>query len=204
MKGVLFLCCGPSGVGKTSLGRALREGHPQLVLSVSYTTRGARPGERDGVDYHFVDEATFLDMRDSGAFAEWAHVHGNYYATPKSEIEQAWARGQDVFFDIDYQGAVQLQQAYPTECVSVLVIPPGLDVLERRLRDRSTDSDEVIARRLQAARHELEQYGVFEFIICNDVFDEALGQMIEVYRASRQRTYMWQERLEQMFASAAR
>lgn len=199
MKGVLFLCCGPSGVGKTSLGRGLREQCSNLVLSVSYTTRAARTGERDGIDYHFVDEDAFLKMRDAGEFAEWACVHGNYYATPRSAIEQAWARGEDVFFDIDYQGAVQLQGAYPTECASVLVIPPSMEVLEHRLRHRSTDSDEVIARRLDAAHHELMQYDVFDFLICNDVFEQALEQIVQVYRASRLRTYMWRDGLGEMF-----
>ncbi len=197
-KGVLFLCCGPSGVGKTSLGRRLREDYKKLVLSVSYTTRGMREGEQNGVDYHFVDEAEFMKMRDAGEFAEWAHVHGNYYATPRSEIVDAWQRGEDVFFDIDYQGAKQLQDAFPEECVSVLVIPPGLDVLEERLRSRSTDSDEVIERRLKAARYELMQYEVFDYLVCNDDFEVASGELENIYLASLQRTGVMEPRLKAM------
>lgn len=200
-KGILFLCCGPSGVGKTSLGRKLREKYKSLVLSVSYTTRPRRQGERDGVDYHFVDEATFVAMRDRGEFAEWASVHGNYYATPRSEILGAWDRDEDVFFDIDYQGAVQLKQAFERECVGVLIIPPELSVLEQRLRDRSTDSAEVIERRLDAARYELMQYEVFDYIVCNDDFEQAFEELESVYRASRQRRFMMEDRIREMLES---
>jgi len=197
-QGILLITCGPSGVGKTSLGRELRAAYPRLVLSVSYTTRPMRDGEVNGVDYHFTDRQTFERMRDAGEFAEWAEVHGNYYATPKSEIYGAFERGEDVFFDIDYQGAEQLIAAFPEESVSLLVVPPSMPELERRLRGRKTDSDEVIARRLKAAAHELAQFELFDFIVANDEFDRALEDMVAIYRASRMRTSLHLDEMREM------
>ena len=197
-QGILLITCGPSGVGKTSLGRELRAAYPRLVLSVSYTTRPMRDGEVNGVDYHFTDRQTFERMRDAGEFAEWAEVHGNYYATPKSEIYGAFERGEDVFFDIDYQGAEQLIAAFPEESVSLLVVPPSMSELERRLRGRKTDSDEVIARRLKAAAHELAQFELFDFIVANDEFDRALEDMVAIYRASRMRTSLHLDEMREM------
>lgn len=197
-QGILLITCGPSGVGKTSLGRELRTAYPRLVLSVSYTTRPMRDGEVNGVDYHFTDRQTFERMRDAGEFAEWAEVHGNYYATPKSEIYGAFERGEDVFFDIDYQGAEQLIAAFPEESVSLLVVPPSMPELERRLRGRKTDSDEVIARRLKAAAHELAQFELFDFIVANDEFDRALEDMVAIYRASRMRTSLHLDEMREM------
>lgn len=183
-KGVLLIVCGPSGVGKTSLSHRLLAEHAQLVPSVSYTTRKPRDTEEDGVDYHFVDNATFVDKRDAGAFAEWAEVHGNYYGTPESAIEDAWSAGKDVIFDIDYQGARQLKDSFPS-AVGVLVIPPSMEALESRLRGRETDSDQVIKRRLEAAREELAQFELFDFIVENDEFDEAFAQLDVVYEAAQ-------------------
>lgn len=197
-QGILLITCGPSGVGKTSLGRELRAKYPRLVLSVSYTTRPMREGEVDGVDYHFTDRRTFERMRDAGEFAEWAEVHGNYYATPKSEIYGAFERGEDVFFDIDYQGAEQLIAAFPRESVSLLVVPPSMSELERRLRGRQTDADEVIRRRLEAAAHELAQFELFDFIVSNDEFDRALDDMIAIYRSSRMRTALHFDAMREM------
>lgn len=197
-QGILLITCGPSGVGKTSLGRELRAAYPRLVLSVSYTTRPMRDGEVNGVDYHFTDRQTFERMRNAGEFAEWAEVHGNYYATPKSEIYGAFERGEDVFFDIDYQGAEQLIAAFPEESVSLLVVPPSMPELERRLRGRKTDSDEVIARRLKAAAHELAQFELFDFIVANDEFDRALEDMVAIYRASRMRTSLHLDEMREM------
>lgn len=188
--GILFIVCGPSGVGKTSLGRVVRERHPRLVLSVSYTTRAPRNNERDGVDYHFVDMPTFERMRDAGDFAEWAMVHGNAYATPKVAITDAWAAGQDVLFDIDYQGAAQLIEAFPTEAVSVLVAPPSMQELEGRLRGRKTDDEATIQRRLKNAREELEQHELFDFIMFNDDFDTAADALERIYVASQNRAHL--------------
>lgn len=181
--GVLFIVCGPSGVGKTSLSRRLLEDRPRLTMSVSYTTRDPRQGEEDGVDYHFVDEATFEQMRERDEFAEWARVHGNYYGTPIDGILDAWKEDRDVLFDIDYQGARQLKDRFPEESQGVLVIPPNMRTLEDRLRGRATDSEQVIERRLEAARHELAQFELYDFIIENDEFDTALAHLEAVYDA---------------------
>lgn len=197
--GVLLIVCGPSGVGKTSLSRKLLDEEPRLVPSVSYTTRPPREGEEDGVDYHFVDHATFQRKRDAGAFAEWAEVHGNYYGTPKSAIENAWAEDNDVIFDIDYQGARQLKDAFPS-AVGVLVIPPSMNELEARLRGRETDSERVIERRLEAAREELAQYELFDYIVENDEFDVAFEQLATVYDASRLSMPLQRSRLADLLA----
>jgi guanylate kinase len=197
--GVLLIVCGPSGVGKTSLTRELLERTPRLRLSISYTTRPPRDGEADGVDYHFVDHATFEEKRETGVFAEWAEVHGNYYGTPKSAIEDAWADDEDVIFDIDYQGARQLKDAFPT-ALGVLVIPPSMDELEDRLRGRDTDSEAVIQRRLKAAREELAQYELFDYIVENDEFDVAFEQLRTVYQAGRLAMPLQRERLAELLA----
>ncbi len=193
--GLLLIVCGPSGVGKTSLGRRLRSAHPRLTLSVSCTTRLPRDGEADGVDYHFVSEETFGRMREEGAFAEWAEVHGNLYGTPRSEIEQAWASGRDLFFDIDYQGARQLQASFPDAAVSILVAPPSMEALRERLSGRGTDSEEVIAGRLRAAKAELREYELFDYILFNDDFEETAAELETLYRAARHRRHLQMEQL---------
>ena len=194
--GLLLIVCGPSGVGKTSLRRVLCERHPELVLSVSYTTRAPRDYERDGVDYHFVSQERFDKMRERGEFAEWATVHGNSYATSKGTIHGAWDAGQHVFFDIDYQGALQLHATYPTESVLVLIVPPSLEDLEARLRHRATDEEATIARRLAAARHELEQYHVFEFAIFNETLEQAGEELDAIYRGAKQRIELHRKSIE--------
>jgi guanylate kinase len=199
-KGVLFIVCGPSGVGKTSLSRRLLERRSRLSLSVSYTTRAARDGEEDGVDYHFVDEETFVEMRDREQFAEWARVHGNFYGTPVSAILDAWRADRDVLFDIDYQGARQLKERFPDETRGVLIIPPDMQTLERRLRGRKTDADDVIARRLEAARHELAQFELYHFILENDDFDHAADQLIAIYDACTHLMSLNSDRMMELLA----
>lgn len=196
-KGVLLIVCGPSGVGKTSLCDALLETKSRLTLSVSFTTRPRRGDEVDGEDYHFVDRQRFEAMRRDRAFAEWAEVHGNYYGTPTSVIEEAWEGGRDLLFDVDYQGARQLKERYP-DSTAVLVAPPDLQTLEDRLRGRGTDSDEVIDSRLAAARHELEQYPLFDYVVENCDFDEAVRILTSIYVASRHARHLkmnWVEEL---------
>jgi guanylate kinase len=197
-KGVLFIVCGPSGVGKTTLSQHLLKGCPRLTLSVSYTTRPPRGHETDGVDYHFVDDETFARMRDQDQFAEWARVHGNFYGTPVGGILDAWKADRDVLFDIDYQGASQLQERFPEDARSVLIIPPSMKALDARLRGRATDSDEVIARRLDAARHELAQFELYDYIVENDDFDLALERLTSIYNACTHQMPLFRNRLMEL------
>ena len=182
--GVLLILCGPSGVGKTSIAQALLDRHDDLSMSISYTTRTRRGQEANGVDYHFVEESEFEQMKAREAFAEWASVHGNFYGTSTKVIEDAWADGRDLLFDIDYQGAKQLKKRYP-EATAVLIAPPNFAELEERLRGRQTDSEEVIRGRLDAARHELSQYELFDYLLANVELEEAIGVASAIYEAAR-------------------
>ncbi len=183
-RGLLFIVGGPSGAGKSSLGARVRQHHPELVLSVSCTTRAPRSSEIDGRDYHFVSRETFEACRERGEFAEWAEVHGNLYGTPRAEIDRAWARGHHVLFDIDYQGVAQLKGAYPDDTIAALIAPPDMDTLAARLRGRGTDSEEVVARRLDAARHELAQVALYDYVIRNEDFERSAQALELIYRAS--------------------
>ncbi len=200
--GLLIVLCGPSGVGKTTLARRLMAKHPAIDFSVSYTTRSPRDGEREGVDYNFVDVEAFEAMREEGAFAEWARVHGNFYGTARSTIEEAWRQNRDVIFDIDYQGARQLDEAYPVETVSILVTPPSLAELEDRLRSRGTDAEDVIVRRLDKARHELAVWRMYDYVVENDDLDRAAGQIASIFEASRLQTFLHAAELQAAFGDA--
>ena len=184
--GSLFIVAAPSGAGKTTLVKLLLERDPGVSLSVSYTTRAPRPGEEDGHAYHFVDVATFLAMRERGDFLEWAEVHGNYYATSRPWLEAQMAAGVDILLEIDWQGAQQVRRAFP-DAVGIFVMPPSLAELERRLRGRGQDSDQVIADRLSAALGEMAHVGEFAFVIINNNLQEALEDLLAAVRASRLR-----------------
>jgi guanylate kinase len=184
MSGRLFVITAPSGAGKTSLTDALTREDPSLQLSTSYTTRAPRPGEKDGVDYHFVDERTFLAMRDRGEFLENAEVHGFRYGTAKRVINDALARGEDLILEIDWQGARQVRALYP-DCVGIFILPPSFEELERRIRARGQDSEAVIRRRLDNARGEMDHAGEFDYAIINKDFDTARRELAEVIRAER-------------------
>ncbi|WPL16200.1 Guanylate kinase [Thiorhodovibrio winogradskyi] len=175
-KGTLFVVSAPSGAGKTSLVRALLDGHPNLRLSVSYTTRTPRAGEVDGVHYHFVSRETFEHMVRQNAFVEYAQVFDNAYGTARETLRQALDDGQDLLLEIDWQGARQVRQHFP-EAVSIFILPPSLRELERRLRERAQDSDETIARRMAEARGELSHYGEYDYLIVNDRFEAALTEL---------------------------
>jgi guanylate kinase len=184
MSGKLFVVTAPSGAGKTSLINALLEDDRRLKLSVSYTTRAPRPGEQNGREYHFVDDATFLRMRERGEFLESAEVHGFRYGTSKKVIAEALAKGDDLILEIDWQGARQVRLLYP-ECVGVFIRPPSVEELERRMRSRGQDSEAVIRRRLENAREELAHAGEFEYAIINKDFDAARRELAEIIRHER-------------------
>lgn len=200
-EGILFIVCGPSGVGKTTLCGHLLDSHPTLKLSVSYTTRAPRGSEKDGVAYHFVTTAVFEAMSDSHAFAESAKVHGNHYGTSVEVIHAAWEGGHDVLFDIDYQGALQLKSRFGERAVSTLIVPPSMAELESRLRGRNTDDETVVQRRLAAARHELEQFPKFDYLIVNDDLESAKSALDAIYEASRFRTVIQSGRVRALVSS---
>jgi guanylate kinase len=186
--GRLFVITAPSGAGKTSLIEALMREDPSLKLSISYTTRAPRPGEKHGVDYHFVDEAEFLAMRSRGEFLESAEVHGHWYGTSKKVITEALARGEDLILEIDWQGARQVRGIYPG-CIGIFILPPSVDELERRMRSRAQDSEAVIRRRLDNAREELAHSGEFEYRIINKDFDTARRKLAEIIRKERAKAH---------------
>lgn len=183
-RGILLVVSAPSGAGKTTLCHRLVQESDRLGFSISYTTRQPRGAETHGVDYYFVDGATFEQMVEQDRLAEWAWVHDHRYGTSRESVEQALAAGRDLVFDIDWQGAAQLRTRYPDDTVTVFVLPPSMDELERRLRGRGTDSEEVIARRLEAATEELEQVDQFEFVVVNDTLERAYDDLRAVYRAA--------------------
>ncbi len=182
--GNLFIVAAPSGAGKTSLVRALLEADQHVKLSVSYTTRSPRPGEENGVDYHFVDDAEFLRMTGEGDFLECAQVHGARYGTSQKRVEAALQAGNDVVLEIDWQGAAQVRQLLP-EAISIFVLPPSIEALEQRLRGRGQDSDEVIKRRLAAARDEMSHVGEFDYVTINDKFESAFEDIRAIVRSQR-------------------
>ncbi|MDE2059644.1 MAG: guanylate kinase [candidate division NC10 bacterium] len=183
---LMVVVSAPSGAGKTSLCREAARRLPHLIHSVSYTTRAPRPDEQDGRDYHFVNEPIFRKMIEAGEFAEWAYVHGHLYGTSRPLLEKQFAEGLDVILDIDTQGAARLRQDYHTG-VFVFVVPPTFDLLETRLRQRRTDSEEEIRRRLAMAREELHHYRHYQYIVVNDIFEKAVKQLCCIITAERSR-----------------
>jgi guanylate kinase len=174
----------PSGGGKTSLISALLARDDRIKLSVSHTTRPARPGEQDGVHYHFVNEATFQDLVAQDAFLEYAEVFDFHYGSGRQTVEQQLAAGNDVVLDIDWQGARQIRQAFPA-CCSIFIIPPSLAVLRQRLTKRGQDSESVIQRRMRDAQAEISHWNEFDFLIVNDDFDQALSDLHSIVRSGK-------------------
>jgi len=183
-KGNIYVVTAPSGAGKTSLVRALLAADDQVRLSVSYTTRAARPGEVDGQDYHFVDQATFLAMLQRGDFLESAEVYGNRYGTSQPWIEGVIGSGADILLEIDWQGAAQVRRIFP-EAIGIFILPPSLEVLTERLKGRGTDAADVVARRLAAAREDIGHVEEFDYVIINDDFNTALQELLAVIRSQR-------------------
>lgn len=177
----------PSGAGKTTLSREVRSVVPDLAYSVSYTTRAPRPGEMEGVDFHFVSEALFREMMARNEFAEWAVVHGNLYGTRARTLEQALGAGRDILLDIDTQGARQLQSRYP-EAVLIFVVAPSIKELDQRLRERKSDAPQEISRRLARAREEIASWREYDYLIVNRDLKEAVEQLAHIIHAERART----------------
>lgn len=177
--GKLFIVAAPSGAGKTSLVRALLQRQPRLRFSISYTTRKQRPNEEHGRDYFFVDRATFERMAASGEFLEHANVFDNYYGTAKAQVQNLLAQGDNVILEIDWQGARQIRQAMP-ECRSIFILPPSREELERRLRGRGSDSDEVIARRLRDSVSDMTHWREFDYVVVNADFERACADLASI------------------------
>ena len=184
MSGLLFVITAPSGAGKSSLIDALLKDDPRLTLSVSYTTRTPRPGEMNGREYHFVDDRTFIAMLERGEFLEAAQVHGYRYGTSQVVIRDALGRGEDLVLEIDWQGAQQVRRLYPA-CKGVFILPPSVAELERRMRARGQDSDEVIRRRMSSAEDEISHSAEFNYAIINKDFDEAKRDLQAIIRVER-------------------
>jgi len=196
-QGSLYIFAAPSGAGKTSLVKALVETTADIEVSVSHTTRAPRPGEVDGVNYHFTDVAAFQAMVAQGAFLEHARVFDNYYGTARANIEQRLAAGVDVILEIDWQGARQVREQFP-DSIGIFILPPSRQALEERLRGRGQDGDEVIARRMRDAESEISHYGEFDYLVINDDFATALVELAAIVTAQRLRTRVQASRHQQM------
>lgn len=186
-RGLMLVLSSPSGAGKTTLSRRLIAMNPDLVLSVSATTRAPRPGETDGEDYYFLSEADFLKKAENDEFYEYARVFGHYYGTPKGPVEEALEEGRDVVFDVDWQGGRALDAAAPDDTVKVFILPPSLTLLRDRLTKRAQDSEAVIDGRMARARNEIEHWDEYDYVILNDDFSQALDRLSLILHAERLR-----------------
>ncbi len=186
-RGLMLLISSPSGAGKTSLSRRLVADHPDLDLSVSATTRPARPGEEHGREYHFVDRTRFEAMAQAGEFLEWAHVHEHRYGTPKAPVMAALEAGRDVLFDIDWQGAAEITRQCPDDVVRVFILPPSMAELSRRLHARAQDHEDVIQRRLGRAYDEIPKWDQYDYVLVNEDYDRAYADLAHIYHAERLR-----------------
>lgn len=186
-RGLMLVLSSPSGAGKTTLSRRLIASNPDLVLSVSATTRAPRPGEVDGQDYIFLTEKEFERQAENDEFYEYARVFGHYYGTPKGPVEEALEEGRDVVFDVDWQGGRALAAGAPQDCVKVFILPPSLKLLRDRLTKRAQDSDDVINGRMARAKAEIEHWDEYDYVILNDDFSEALERLSLILHAERLR-----------------
>ena len=200
MIGNLFIVAAPSGAGKTTLVRHLLESDKQIGVSISHTTRRPRPGEENGREYHFVDVPSFLERIGHGEFLEWAEVHGNYYGTSKRWIEDEMLAERDVLLEIDWQGAQQVRKVFP-QAIGIFVLPPSMAILHERLSGRGTDSEDVIARRIAAARDEMRHVDEFDYVIINDTLQQAVGDLQAIVRTARLRYANQRQRHAALFPS---
>ena len=184
-RGVMFILSSPSGAGKTTISRMLLDADPDIKLSVSVTTRTPRPGEVDGVHYYFVSDAEFDRLVEEDDFYEWAPVFGHRYGTPKGRIRNALKEGQDFLFDIDWQGTQQLYQKDQQDVVRVFILPPSIAALEQRLRGRGTDTEEVIAARMERARSEISHWDAYDYVVINEDAGECFAKVREILDAER-------------------
>ncbi|WP_156679524.1 guanylate kinase [Sphingomonas profundi] len=184
-RGLLFVLSSPSGAGKSTIARMLLEGDPTLEMSISATTRPIRGDEVDGVHYHFVSLDRFREMREEGAFLEWAHVLGNRYGTPRAPVERMLDEGRDVLFDIDWQGAQQLHQQLGGDTVRVFILPPSVEELGRRLSSRGTDSAEVVAARMSRAASEISHWDGYDYVLINDDVQACIAEVRAILTAER-------------------
>ena len=186
-RGLMLVISSPSGAGKSTIARNVLEIDRQISLSVSVTTRARRPSEIEGVHYHFVSQKEFERLKSSDSLLEWAEVHGNFYGTPREPVEVAMSEGRDMLFDIDWQGAQQLQDKMPADVVSIFILPPTMEELQSRLNRRAEDSAEVIATRLKNAREEIAHWREYDYIVVNDDLDRAFASVRAIVEAERLR-----------------
>ena len=184
-RGLLIVLSSPSGAGKSTISRMLLDADPDVTMSVSATTRPKRPGERDDIDYHFVDDARFDRLIAAGEFVEWAHVFGYRYGTPKAPVKAALKEGRDILFDIDWQGARQLEPDFGEHLVTIFLLPPSMQELERRLQARGTDSAEVIADRMRRAADEIDHWAEYQYVLVNREMDDCLTKVKAIVSAER-------------------
>ncbi|MEZ5925082.1 MAG: guanylate kinase [Hyphomicrobiaceae bacterium] len=182
---MMLVLSSPSGAGKTTLSRRLLQADNGFSMSVSVTTRAPRPGEQDGVDYHFIDEATFVKQAANGELLEWASVFGHHYGTPRAPVEAALAAGRDVLFDIDWQGTQQIRARMGADVVSVFILPPSAAALEERLLKRAQDSQEVVAGRMAKAADEISHWQEYDFVFVNDDIDRAFAALEAIVASER-------------------
>ena len=184
-RGLLFVLSSPSGAGKSTISRMLLGADDQVTMSISATTRPRRPGETEGVDYDFVDDLEFDRMIEAGEFVEWAHVFGYRYGTPKAPVKHALRVGRDILFDIDWQGARQLEPDFGEHLVTIFLLPPSMGELEHRLHARGQDSDEVIADRMRRAADEIDHWAEYDYVLVNRDMDSCLAQVRAIVTAER-------------------
>jgi len=186
-RGLLIVLSSPSGAGKSTISRMLLDADDNITMSVSATTRPMRPGEEEGLDYHFVDDTEFKRLIEADQFAEWAYVFDHLYGSPKEPIKEALREGRDTLFDIDWQGTQQLEYAFRTDLVRIFILPPSMQELERRLHERGTDTPEIIAGRMKRAAGEIGHWAEYDYVLINEDMDKCLEDVRAIIAAERLR-----------------